>query len=723
MSESSSDHQAPTILLVDDDAAIRLMVQEALEQDGFEVREAEDGVSAISSFSRSRPDAVLLDVMMPGMDGFAVCAALREQPAGQHIPILIMTGLDDVDSINRAYEVGATDFISKPISYITLPHRLRYMLRAKRTADDLMESRARLSSAQRIAKLGHWVLDMRTNQVAWSEEIQTLFGLPLRRTGAYEELLEFVHPKDRNDVKREMSNAIVKREPYSLEFRIVRPDGTEQFVNQEAEICLDEADGGMRIVGTLQDISERRLAEKQIRELAYLDNVTGLPNRTLMNEHIGRALANAQRDKHRASILFLDLDRFKRINDTLGHSAGDELLKIVAKRLAECVRQSDVVGTELACRYAMPSERGTGDTVARLGGDEFVVMLSKLNRSEDAAVVARRICEALSHPITLGGTEVYVRTSIGISIYPDDGETAETLLKHADAAMYHAKAQGRDRYQFFTASINARALERLVLETNLRNALQNDQFELHYQPKFDIQREALVGMEGMLRWVHPDLGLVSPSEFMTVAEETGLIVPIGEWVLRSACTQAQAWCRAGHADLRASVSLSGVQFRDEGLERTIVECLEQSGLQPGLLGVEFSEAVLMDNADPGVAILNELKSVGVHLSIDDFGTGYSSLNNLKQLPIDALKIDQALIRGIENDPKDAAIVSGIILLAHSLGLKAVAEGVEEESQLEFLRERGCDQAQGHYFGGPMPGAEATRWLAEREGPEMRSAAR
>jgi diguanylate cyclase (GGDEF)-like protein len=459
------------------------------------------------------------------------------------------------------------------------------------------------------------------------------------------------------------------------------------------------------MAGIMQDITERKQAEAQIYNLAYFDSLTGLPNRLLFKEHLAHALARSERSGRIAALLFLDLDRFKNINDTLGHSIGDKLLQSVAERLLVCVRKSDVVGRE--------DNSSLDSSVARLGGDEFTVLLTEINNVQDAARVAQRIIKAVSRPFVLDGHEVTVTTSIGISLYPNDGNDIITLVKNADTAMYYAKDLGRNNFQFYTQSMNVSTLERLSLENSLRKALEREEFLLHYQPQVDLKTNEIVGVEALVRWKNRDRGMVSPGEFIPLAEETGLIIQIDEWVLRTACLQAVIWQKSGLQPITMSVNLSGQHFIRENLLETVGKTLRDTGLDPHYLELELTESVLMKNAEETVRTLRALKEMGVHISIDDFGTGYSSLSYLKRFPLDTLKVDRSFIKEIPADQDSAEITKAIIAMAHSLKLRVLAEGVETEEQLAFLHEHGCEVLQGFLYSRPLPYEDLVRFVSEK----------
>ncbi|MDB5764441.1 MAG: hypothetical protein JWQ21_3436 [Herminiimonas sp.] len=455
----------------------------------------------------------------------------------------------------------------------------------------------------------------------------------------------------------------------------------------------------LRLVQLVIDLAglaiESRKSEERIRHLAHYDELTGLPNRVMFSQVLSHALAQASRDSHRVGILFMDLDRFKNINDTLGHEAGDRVLQEAARRLRHAVREVD--------------------TVARLGGDEFVVLVENFKEPSALISVAKKLIDQLAAPMTIERRDFHQTVSIGISTYPDDGEDIQTLIKHADIAMYRAKEGGRNNHRFYSAQMSAGSLERMVLESDLRHAIEHDEFVLHYQPKLNIATGEITGIEALLRWRHPEKGLLSPFKFISLAEETGQIVPIGQWVLQSACRQARAWQRMGLPPTRIAVNLSTRQFAHGDLLSDITAALQRSGLVPGMLELEITESMVMNNAGHAIRLLNELKAIGVHISMDDFGTGFSSLANLKRFPLNCVKVDRSFIRDIPQDSNDAAITHAVIAMAHALNLKVVAEGVETADQLAFLREHGCDEIQGYYFSRPLS-AEAIETFMRQHTP-------
>ena len=542
------------------------------------------------------------------------------------------------------------------------------------------EETLRMQSAAMTGSMdGIGIVNERLEFTYVNDALAKLYGFPTPHHMLGVPLFDLYEPVDVERISNFILPMVHQRGRWRGEMTGKRRDG----ITFPQESSLTSIEGG-GVVIVVRDVTERTYAEEQIKHLAYHDALTGLPNRLLFKDRLTVALSHAQREHTRLAVLFLDLDRFKVINDSLGHNIGDQLLQAVAARVQSCVRDSD--------------------TVARLGGDEFTIMIPNLIRSEDAAPVAQKILEAVRYPFHLEGREFYITTSIGISLYPEDGMDAETLIKNADTAMYQAKEQGRDNYQLFNAYINAKALQRIALEHGLRRALLNEEMRVHYQPIFDLRAGRIVGMEALLRWTHPEMGAIPPSVFIPLAESTGLMMPIGHWVLRTACKQAKTWHDAGHKNLSLAVNLSVTQLQQPDLVMRVKEVLDETGLPPRLLELEITESSAMQSPEASVRTLYDLKKLGIRISLDDFGTGHSSLSYLKRFPIDTLKIDQSFVRDINSDPDTAAIVTAIIAMAHSLRLKVIAEGVEFSEQANFLKHYSCDQMQGYLIKAPV-GAE------------------
>jgi diguanylate cyclase (GGDEF)-like protein/PAS domain S-box-containing protein len=548
---------------------------------------------------------------------------------------------------------------------------------ARKHAEEMLRNQ---SAAMQASMDGMGILNERLDFTYTNEALARLFGYTEPREVIGKNLCDLYEPPEQVRFVTIIMPQVLQRGRWRGEASGRRRDGA-QFPQ---EISLTSLDGG-GFVCVVRDITERTYAEEQIKHLAYHDALTGLPNRLLFKDRVTVALSHAQRDNSRLSVLFLDLDRFKVINDSLGHNIGDQLLQAVASRVQSCVRDSD--------------------TLARLGGDEFTLLLAGLVRSDDAAPIADKILDAVRLPFNIEGRDFYITTSIGISLYPEDGSDAESLIKNADTAMYQAKEQGRDNYQLFNAFVNARALQRITIEHGLRRALATDELQVHYQPIYDFRSGRISGMEALLRWTHPELGPIPPSIFIPLAESTGAMVPIGSWVLRTACAQAKAWHDAGFRSLSLAVNLSVTQLNQGDLVERVRQILDETQLPARLLELEITESSAMQSPETSIRTLYDLKKLGIRISLDDFGTGHSSLSYLKRFPIDTLKIDQSFVRDINSDPDTAAIVTAIIAMAHSLRLKVIAEGVELTEQANFLRRYGCDQMQGYLVKPPVPAEE------------------
>ncbi len=580
MATSNATTQQAKILVCDDDQNVRLLTRQCLEAEGMTVVEASTGLEAIDMFVRERPDLVFLDVEMPGMTGLEACQRIRQLPQGESIPIMIVTGSDDRQSIDEGFEAGATQYKTKPVNWSLLGRDVQYMLRA---------------------------------------------------SNAF------------NSLKRQ---------------------------------------------------------EDRLRYLAYYDPLTSLPNRRSFNEHLNRILKRAQRHTRTAALLFIDLDHFKRINDSIGHARGDRLLVEIAKRLTNELREDDIINYFTDNSAEDDEEVGNATEIARLGGDEFTVVLSDVSDISHIKKVAARILASLSEPIPLQSHNPVVTPSIGIALYPQDGNDADTLIRNADTAMYVAKAEGRACYRFYNEEMNAKAVEQLKMEEELRDALRNHELELRYQPQIDTRTGEVVSMEALVRWKHPTRGMVSPVEFIPVAESTGQIIELGEWVMDEVARNCLYWDDLGLKPFRVCVNISPLQFNQRNLPAWIGKFLSRSGLPANRLELELTESAIMTDAETNIARLRELKALGVDLAVDDFGTGYSSLSYLKRFPINTLKIDQSFISDLDT-PDGAAIVDAILALAKTLNLRVIAEGIENERHLSYVVHNECDLLQGFYFSRPL----------------------
>jgi diguanylate cyclase (GGDEF)-like protein len=586
-STDSQTKPSASVLVVDDDPGARLLVGSALEVAGFRVTTAADGKSALSEFHAHPADCVVLDVVMPGMSGFDVCRALRALPGSRHVPILMQTSLDDMESVQSAYNAGATDFSSKGINPMLLAERVKFLVRAKQTQDQLRESEAR------------------------------------------------------------------------------------------------------------------------VRYLAYYDPLTALPNRQRLLQVLEQQVTWAAPRQRGLAVLMLDVDNFSRINDTQGQAVGDSLLKEIAHRLQNCLRDTQRTledGTDTTDH---------NDWVARTGGDEFALALPGISTADSAQVVAHRVQLALARPFVFAQQEIPLSATIGVSLFPGDAPSAEALLKNADAAMHHAKKTGHGSLEFFKKSISTRAAKNLSMEADLRKALDRGEFTLNYQPRLAIESMRVEAVEALLRWWHPQRGFVPPDEFIPLAEQRGLIVEIGDWVLREACAQARRWRDAGAGVWQVAVNVSGVQFRDGSLVERVSRAIDAAGIEPRMIELEFTEGALIEYSSVVSKAVKSLKELGVATALDDFGTGYSSLSYLRHFPIDTLKIDRVFVRDIvAKGGANTPLVDAIIAMAKSLGLATVAEGVETEAQWQYLKSRQANQVQGFLFCRPLPIEDLQRWHAE-----------
>jgi diguanylate cyclase (GGDEF)-like protein/PAS domain S-box-containing protein len=630
-------------------------------------------------------DVILLDLGLPDVQGMD--AVRRARAAAPLVALVVLTGLDDESAAAAALQEGAGDYLIKgEIETRGLMRSLRYAIE-RQTMQTVMNA----ISARAIATLnciGDAVActDMSGTITFLNLAAETLTGWSsLQAQGRpMAEVFQIVDGATRKSVLTPVGVgaswlATIHLPSYAV---LIRRDGFETAVEDSIAPIRDRDGLETGAVFVLRDATRTRAMTKEITYAAEHDFLTGLPNRIVLNGRISQAIAACLRDTSKAGLLFLDIDGFKHINDSLGHAVGDKLLESIARRLVLCVRGSD--------------------TVSRQGGDEFIVLLAKMNEHDGALISCKRLLAAVAEPHSIDGHDLHVTASIGISVYPDDGLDAETLIKNADTAMYQAKAGGRHGYKFFKPAMNVRAVERQSIEEGLRRAVERGEFVLHYQPKVNLGSGAITGMEALLRWQHPVRGLVSPAQFIPVAEDCGLILSIGAWVLQEACAQAKTWLDAGLPAAKMAVNVSGIEFQDLGFAKRIFRILEESGLPPTALEVELTESVLMKSSEHAVAILGALHARGVTLAIDDFGTGYSSLSYLRRFPIDVLKIDQSFIRQISRDVDDTAIVTAVIGLAKNLKLSVVAEGVETLEELDFLRAQRCDEVQGYYFSQPVP---------------------
>ena len=675
------------LLLVEDNSGDARLLREMLNEQDSRTTEMTHAVCMSETerhLAERAFDIILLDLVLPDAQGLAVVRRVRE--LAPRIPLVVLTGLDDESLAAQALQEGAQDYLIKgQIDTRALFRALRYAVERKTMEEALFVEKERAQVT--LNSIGDAVIctDISGNvtflnpvaerMAGWSR--QDAAGRPMA------EVLRILDAASRQTTPNPMEKAVGQNQTVHLPSNciLIRRDGFEIPIEDSVAPIHDREGRATGAVIVFRDVSAARTMALQMTHSAQHDFLTGLPNRMLLNDRISQSIAFAQRHKKRIAVLFLDLDGFKHINDSLGHPIGDKLLQSIARRLVDCVRASD--------------------TVSRQGGDEFVVLLSEVEQSEHADVTARRMLQAVAEPHSIDQHDLYVTTCIGVSIYPDDGQDAETLVKNADTAMYQAKETGRESYQFFRSAMNVRAVERQSIEESLRRALERQEFTLHYQPKINLTTGGITGAEALIRWNHSVRGSVSPAQFIPVAEDCGLILPIGNWVLREACRQAREWVDAGLPLSSMAVNISAMEFRDDNFLESVFAALSETGLDPKSLELELTESVLMKRAESAASVLRTLRARGVQLAVDDFGTGYSSLSYLRKFPIDALKIDQSFVRQITTTPGDTAIVAAIISMGRSLRLRVVAEGVETQPELAFLQSHQCDEAQGYYFSRPV----------------------
>jgi diguanylate cyclase (GGDEF)-like protein/PAS domain S-box-containing protein len=693
MMQAIEDKRA-RILIADDDAQIREVLHELLGDD-YDCAEVSSAEEALALLRTESFDLVLSDIMMGGITGLQMVPQVLER--APDTVVIMISGEQNIESAIEALRAGAFDYITKPFDLrhveaaVKRAHEHHELRRSKRYYENFLEEMVKQRTAElnkanqtlsvliKASPLAIFVFDTEGKVRLWNPAAEATFGWS--EAEVLDQPFPLVPEERRETFRVGYEGALAGKVVTDYQTRRRRKDGSLIDVNVWMAALYDAHGEISGIMAIVADITERVQAAARINYLAYHDTLTTLPNRVSFEERLIEAVARAAADNESLAVMFLSLDRFKKFNDTLGHTVGDQLLKSVADRLRPHMRE--------------------GDTLARFGSDEFSFLLTGINKAEDAARLAREFQSILDAPFYVEGHELYVTSSIGICLCPMDGRDSQELLKSAGSALYRAKKSGGSNYQFYTADMNERALARLALENQLRWALERKEFRVYYQPQVSINTGQITGMEALVRWQHPELGLVSPAEFIPLAEDTGLIAPIGEWVLRTACSQTRAWQDCGFQHLHVAVNLSPRQFQQPDLVLMVERILKETGLDAASLELEVTESSVMKNPETAINTLTELKAMGIKISIDDFGSGYSSLSYLKHLPIDVLKIDQSFVSDMTGDPKDAAIVMAIIQLAHSLQLKVVAEGVESDEQLHFLRLLSCDEMQGYLFCRPL----------------------
>jgi diguanylate cyclase (GGDEF)-like protein len=668
------------VLIADDDAILREIASVMLKEAGFAVQTVASGDAAVAACALRMPDIVLLDVEMAQGDGYQACANIRSLPGGADLPIVMVTGCDDSLSIDRAYEAGATDFVVKPINWTLLAHRIRYVKRGARTMEAL-----RFSEQKNTALLKAIPDSIFLVNSAGSVEhcFSPLVGLRQTRSETATTSFFDLIPETTRGHAMDCLSSTLRGKPAVFEFSL--EDAQRSMRHFECRYVPNSAGHVLAIV---RDVTARKETDARIHRLAYFDALTGLPNREWICDYLAQSLAEARRRHGHLALLYVDLDQFKRINDTLGHGTGDTLLRQVAERLQATFDQGGMDGVQAQ--------------IARAGGDEFIIVVSGISGAAQAKEAAQNILSAHAAPFLQAGYELVITPSIGIAAFPEHGDDAQSLLKNAEGAMYEAKSSGPNQLRVYDSAVNARALKRLSLEMELRRAVENSGLEVYYQPKYEARSLKLMGGEALLRWFHPERGQIPTADFIAVAEETGLIGDIGKWALQRVCRDLTQWRTDGLVLPHIAVNVSGRDFMQPEALLRLTETVTRAHLSPSLFELELTEGVLMRDAEAGRRSLLALKEFGFALAVDDFGTGYCSLNYLKRFPLDTLKIDRSFVADISTDPDDAAIVRAIIALGHSLDLKIVAEGVTTPAQLQFLQAEHCDAIQGFLMSAAVP---------------------
>jgi diguanylate cyclase (GGDEF)-like protein len=695
--EPATAAKRPLALVVIAEAGERRRVAETLAHEGLEAFESASCEPALVLLA-ARPTAL---VVLGGELAPSACETIRRQ--GADTPILVLVEPEDADAAHQACEAGASDFVARPLAGELLRERVRLLLRRAEEHATLRQRQERLESAQRLARSGSFAVDLASGVVDASAPLFELLGLAPRAGQHFGAFAAQLAAEDREPLLRAVRGCLEHDRAAALDLRTFRADGAPRVLRCRLVARRDLEGEPVALEGSVQDVTEGRRSEARMRSLAYTDELTQLGNRRLLEERLGIVLREAERANTKVGVLLLDLDHFKRVNDTLGSAAGDALLREAAGRLLEVI----VLEEGIDCR---PDEIA----VVRRSGGEFALLVPRVREPRALAALARLCLDALARPFVLDLHELTLGACAGIALSPDDGADGDTLVRNAAAALHHAKAQGRSGLQFYRAAMNASTLSRMLLEAKLRRALEQGEFVLHYQPQISLQSNEVVGFEAVVRWQEPELGLVGPDEFIPLAEETGLILRLGEWIVREACRQSVAWGQRGVCPLPISINLSPQQFREPGLAERISALLAEEGASAARLGIEITENVLLHDTELAIDTLRRLRALGVRIALDDFGTGYSSLSYLRHLPVDALKIDRSFLLGIASEDAAAALTASIVAMGVALGLRVVAEGVEEEQQRRLLVAWGCHEAQGFLFGRAVPADEAESiWAARR----------
>ncbi len=669
------------LLVVDDNQVTLDTLQNALQQLGYNVDSANNGEDALLLLSKNTYELVITDLQMPGMDGYGLCEAIRETYSVEILPILVLTSTADDVHVHDAYEIGISNFIVKPVNFLNLAYTILFTIQNTRNAHELWHNRQLLEVAEHAAQVSHWSWEIDKQKIQFSSHLQRYFEPPLDNIKTLDDFIAMVNHKGMNSA---IKMCLETRKESSWEQEITHSKQEKsRFILHRFRIIKNENNDSV-LIGTVQEISSIRRAEQRITDLAFYDTLTKLNSRSSFNKKLQELLVSSKRKTEKFALLYLDLDNFKNINDSFGHDVGDKLLKEVANRLRTLLREADFA--------------------SRLGGDEFCLLIHDITDNLSAANVAQRCLKLLSQPVTLAEREITPHASIGIAIYPHNGNDANFLIKAADTAMYEAKNKGKNQYAFYESAMTDAAHLRLVIENDLRTALNEDQFELYYQPKISLSSGNIKSVEALIRWNHPEKGLCPPDSFIPEAERMGLIAELGEWVVTQACKQIKLWRSQGLKDMPVAVNISPSHFEQEHFSDDMARLVNELDISPSLIEIEITESTSRDHT-VFTNTCKKLRALGFRTAIDDFGTGYSSLSVLKDAPVDVLKIDREFVRHLPNDSQSSILIGTILGMSKALGLQVVAEGIETEEQLTVLVAMGCHMAQGYYFSKPVPAKE------------------
>ena len=678
------------IFIVDDDHVTRHLVTKILSNSGYRIFEASNGAEAIELFDDISPHIILMDVMMPDVDGYEACRAIRKKANFLELPIIMLTGLDDVQSVRTSLDAGATDFISKPINWVLFEQRVQYALNARSMHEELQNQKSRLSQAQTLAKLGSWELSVDENTLFCSDELLSILGLDSdHKLSNLDDLVNYSHPSDKATVRAHILDAMIKGIGYQLEHRIICKDGREAYVVQHAYLIEDRAGNAVKLLGTVQDVTELRSTQATIHHQNYYDLLTDLPNRRLFTEKVVKNIVVA--DSNNIVVIYmLTLDNLRSLSESLGYKATETVLLAFSSRLKTLISDSVVI--------------------SRFNDNTFAIMSSDFSDFSHVTHMTDDIMELTKQSISIDTHDIFVSVSIGISIYPIDNNTAEATILGAENAMLNASKQGGGRYLFYSEKSNKEAQERLEIENDIRKGIKRGEFIPYYQPQIDAQTGTITGFEALARWNHPSKGIISPFYFIDIAEQTGLILDLSKSIIEQACNQTQEWTENGLGNFMLGVNLSIKQFIDHNISSEIQNILQRTGLAADQLDIEITESIAATETTDIINALLRLKEIGVTISMDDFGTGYSSLSQLQSFPVDIIKIDRSFIKDIEG-PGNGTMVKTIIAMSKSLGMNIIAEGVENTAQLDMLIAHGCNNIQGYFYSKPLPAEEFSDFVA------------